>query len=192
VEAWVEASAFIAGGAPALPFHAYDLPAMTGIHLASDRFLIQATERIPTMAGLKFSNPDLVMLQRCVAALGPKQELLYGCDDLLLPAVALGATGAVGSTYALAAPLYRAMQAAAARGDWALARRAQRHSIRLIEILGRHGYLGSLKVVLNHQGLAVGSVRLPLRPPAVAFEAELLSDWESWSVAMGEINAAKA
>ncbi|MEN9547032.1 MAG: N-acetylneuraminate lyase [Verrucomicrobiota bacterium] len=192
VEAWVEASAFIAGGAPALPFHAYDLPAMTGIHLASDRFLIQATERIPTMAGLKFSNPDLVLLQRCVAALGPKQELLYGCDDLLLPAVALGATGAVGSTYALAAPLYRAMQAAAARGDWALARRAQRHSIRLIEILGRHGYLGSLKVVLNHQGLAVGSVRLPLRPPAVAFEAELLSDWESWSVAMGEITAAKA
>jgi dihydrodipicolinate synthase/N-acetylneuraminate lyase len=88
--------------------------------------------------------------------------------------------------------LYRTLQAAAARGDWALARRAQRHSIRLIEILGRHGYLGSLKVVLNHQGLAVGSVRLPLRPPAAAFETELLSDWESWSVAMGEINAAKA
>jgi len=192
VEAWVEASAFIAAGAPALPFHAYDLPAMTGIHLASDRFLIQATGRIPTMAGLKFSNPDLVLLQRCVEALSPGQELLYGCDDLLLPALTLGATGAVGSTYNLAAPLYRAMQAAVVRGDWQLARRAQRHSIRLIEILSRSGYLGSLKVVLSHEGIAAGSVRLPLGSPNADQSRELLNAWESWSAGSAEIAAAKS
>jgi N-acetylneuraminate lyase len=192
VEAWVESSAFIASGAPGLPFHAYDLPGMTGIHLASDQYLIQASQRIPTMAGLKFSNPDLVLLQRCVAALGPKQELLYGCDDLLLPALTLGATGAVGSTYNLAAPLYRAMQAAVVRGDWQLARRAQRHSIRLIEILSRSGYLGSLKVVMSHEGMAVGSVRLPLRSPTAHQSRELLGAWESWSAALAEIVAAKS
>lgn len=192
VEAWVESSAFIASGAPGLPFHAYDLPGMTGIHLASDRFLLQATQRIPTMAGLKFSNPDLVLLQRCVEALSPGQELLYGCDDLLLPALTLGATGAVGSTYNLAAPLYRAMQAAAARGDWALARRAQRHSIRLIEILGQSGYLGSLKTVLSHEGVAVGPVRLPMRSPDVEQSRELLEAWELWSAGLAEIVAAKS
>ena len=133
-----------------------------------------------------------MLLQRCVAAVGPKQELLYGCDDLLLPALTLGATGAVGSTYNLAAPLYRAMQAAVVRGDWQLARRAQRHSIRLIEILSRSGYLGSLKVVMSHEGMAVGSVRLPLRSPAAHQSRELLGAWESWSAASAEIVAAKS
>lgn len=187
VEAWVDSSAFIASGAPQLPFHAYDLPSMTGIHLASDRFLTLATERIPTLVGLKFSNPDLVLLQRCVAALGAGQELLFGCDDLLLPAVALGATGAVGSTYNLAAPLYRVMQAAAARGDWGLARRAQRHSIRLIEIMGRSGYLGSLKAVLEQEGIQVGAVRLPLRAPSQIQTRDLLAGWEAWSAEAAEI-----
>ena len=89
MEAWVDCSARIAAGAPGLPFHAYDLPAMTGIHLASDRFLAEATRRIPTMAGLKFSNPDLVLLQRCVAALARAADAIgetaefERCRDLL-------------------------------------------------------------------------------------------------------------
>lgn len=181
VEAWVESSAFIASGAPGLPFHAYDLPAMTGVHLASDRFLTQASRRIPTMAGLKFSNPDLALLQRCVEALGQGQELLYGCDELLLPAVVMGVTGAVGSTYNLVASLYRAMQVAAASGDWHAARRAQLRSIRMIEILGRHGYLASLKAVLAHQGIPVGPVRLPLCRLDGEKSRELMAAWEAWS-----------
>jgi dihydrodipicolinate synthase/N-acetylneuraminate lyase len=84
------------------------------------------------------------------------------------------------------------MQAAAARGDWALARRAQRHSIRLIEILGQSGYLGSLKTVLSHEGVAVGPVRLPMRSPDVEQSRELLEAWELWSAGLAEIVAAKS
>lgn len=192
VEAWVECSAFIASGAPGLPFHAYDLPAMTGIHLASDRFLVEATRRIPTMAGLKFSNPDLVLLQRCVALLGEGQELLFGCDEMLLSAVALGATGAVGSTYNLAAPLFRVLQRAAAGGDWALARRAQRHAVRMVDLLARRGYLGSLKAVLAHQGVGVGPVRLPLRSPEGEGVRSLLAEWDAWAAESAEILKAKS
>ena len=180
VGTWVECAAFVAGGAPGLPFHAYDLPAMTGIHLASDRFLVEATRKIPTMAGLKFSNPDLMLLQRCVAALGQGQELLFGCDEQLLPAVALGATGAVGSTYHLATPLFRILQTAAAAGDWPRARRLQGHALRMVEILSRHGYLGSLKAVLAHLGIPVGPVRLPLRSPSADDLGGLLAAWEVW------------
>lgn len=181
VGTWVECAAFVAAGAPGLPFHAYDLPAMTGIHLPSDRFLTEATRRIPTVAGLKFSNPDLTLLQRCVAALGPGQELLYGCDDQLLPAVALGATGAVGSTYHLAVPLFRAMQRAASDADWPRARRLQGQALRMVEILALHGYLGSLKAVMNHLGVPVGSVRLPLRSPDAAEIRSLIGRWEAWA-----------
>ena len=192
VEAWVECSAWIASGAPDLPFHAYDLPALTGIHLASDRFLVEATRRIPTMAGLKFSNPDLVLLQRCVGSLAPGQELLFGCDEMLLSAVALGATGAVGSTYNLATPLFRVQQRAAAAGDWDLARRAQRHVVSLVDLLARHGYLGSLKAVLSHLGIAMGPVRLPLRSPAGPQVGALLAEWEEWSAESARITTTRA
>ena len=192
VEAWVECSAWIASGAPDLPFHAYDLPALTGIHLASDRFLAEATRRIPTMAGLKFSNPDLVLLQRCVATLAPGQELLFGCDEMLLSAMALGATGAVGSTYNLATPLFRLQQRAAAAGQWDLARRAQRHAVALVDLLARHGYLGSLKVVLSHLGIPMGPVRLPLRSPTGPQVEALLAQWHEWSAQTDQILAAQA
>jgi len=191
VEAWVDCSARIAAGAPGLPFHAYDLPAMTGIHLASDRFLAEATRRIPTMAGLKFSNPDLVLLQRCVAALAPGQELLFGCDEMLLPAVTLGATGAVGSTYHLAAPLFRAQQRAVAAGDWGLGRQAQLHAVRMVDLLARHGYLGSLKAVLSHLGVEAGPVRLPLRTPDAGQVRALLGSWDQWSTEAARLIASR-
>jgi dihydrodipicolinate synthase/N-acetylneuraminate lyase len=77
-----------------------------------------------------------------------------------------------------------------ARRDWGLARRAQRHSIRLIEILGGGGYLGSLKAVLEQEGIQVGSVRLPLRAPSQVQTQDLLAGWEAWSAEAAEIVAA--
>ena len=159
----VDCCADIASAAPETPFHYYEIPGLTGIHLASDRFLAQALERIPTLAGLKFSNSDLVLLQRCVAVAPGRLEILFGSDELLLAARGYGATGAVGSTYNVATPLYRRMLAAAASGGTAAARAEQLHSVRLVDALGRRGFLPSLKALMTFQGIDMGPVRLPLR-----------------------------
>jgi dihydrodipicolinate synthase/N-acetylneuraminate lyase len=50
----------------------------------------------------------------------------------------------------------------------------------MVDILSRHGYLGSLKAVLAQQGIPVGPVRLPLRSPSVDDLRVLLSAWEAW------------
>ncbi len=159
----VDCCAQIAAAAPELPFYYYEIPSITGIHLPTDRFLSEAMERIPSFGGLKYSNSDLPLLQRCVAIAAGRLELFFGSDEILLAALGFGATGAVGSTYNIAAPLYRRMLAAAANGDFETARAAQLQSVGLVDVLSRHGYLPSLKAVLTYRGIPMGPVRLPLR-----------------------------
>lgn len=163
VETMVDCCADVAAAAPSIPFYYYELPAMTGIHLPSDAVLKLAAERIPNLAGIKFSNGDMAMLQRCVAVAGTRLEVLFGCDEMLMAAIALGATGAVGSTYNLAARGYRRMMEAMARGDLDVARREQLLSVRMVEVLGHRGFLPSLKALMALVGIEVGSARLPLR-----------------------------
>src|SRR6478609_1126931 len=98
--------AAIAGEAPDLPFYYYDIPSMTGVTLPMDRFLREAPARIPSLAGVKYSNPDLVMYRKCLDIAGRRLDLPWGTDEALLAALATGARGAVGSTYNWAPRLY--------------------------------------------------------------------------------------
>src|SRR5947207_15012908 len=118
---------------------------MTGVQLSPPDFLDAAADRIPTLAGAKFTNADLMSYQRCLHAQEGQFDVLWGLDEYLLAALALGASGAVGSTYNFAAPLYRRMMAAFERGDLAGARAEQYRSVRLIDLLIGHGFIGAAK-----------------------------------------------
>jgi N-acetylneuraminate lyase len=128
------------------------------------------------MAGLKFSNNDLVMLQRCAAVAPGRLEIRMGSDELLLAALQYGATGAVGSTYNVATPLFQTLIDSAKAGDIAAARAAQLASVRLIDTLAKRGYLPSLKALLTARGIPMGPVRLPLRNLDAVSTSELLGE----------------
>lgn len=164
VEALVACCAEITAAAPATPYYFYDIPALTGVHLPMADFLEQAAGRLPTLAGLKFTNVDFVAYQLCAAVAGGRFELLWGVDEMLLPALAVGARGGIGSTYNFAAPLYRQIIDAFDRGDLEAARRGQMRSIRLIRILARRGYMASAKALMGWRGVPVGAPRLPHLP----------------------------
>ena len=66
VEALAACCAEIAAAAPQVPFYFYDIPHLSGVSLPMPDFLALAGERIPTLAGLKFTNADLVSFQRCL------------------------------------------------------------------------------------------------------------------------------
>ena len=59
VEDLVACCAQVAAAAPELPFYYYDIPVLTGINFPVDDFLKLAAQRIPNLAGVKYSNPDL-------------------------------------------------------------------------------------------------------------------------------------
>jgi N-acetylneuraminate lyase len=158
----VEFCARIAEAAPALPFYYYHLPALTGVDLPMLDFLKAAGPRIPNLAGIKFTHENLMDFSRCLSFEEPF-DLLFGRDEILLAALALGATGAVGSTYSFMAPVYQKLRAAFQRGDLADARRHQTAATEIIAVMIRHGGLPAGKAMMKMIGIDCGPVRSPLR-----------------------------
>jgi len=98
--------------------------------------------------------------------------VLFGRDELLLAALALGATGAVGSTYNYMASVYHRLITSFNAGDLEKARRYQCQAIEIIAIMSRYGGLPAGKAMMKLAGLDCGPVRPPLQnlSPA-AFES---------------------
>ena len=118
VETLVATMAEVAGGAAQTPFYYYHVPHLTGAALNMLDFLRLAGERIPTFAGIKFTSPTLYELQACLTFAGGAYDILHGVDEMLLAGLAMGARGAVGSTYNFAAPLYQRILKAFAAAIW--------------------------------------------------------------------------
>lgn len=181
----VEWCAAVAGAAPNTSFYYYDIPGLTGVSLPMEQFLDIAPRRIPTFAGVKFANPDLVSYRRCLDIAGDTLDLPWGVDETLLGALATGARGAVGSTYNWAPRLYLDLIDAFARGDFAEARRFQSVSIAMIDAIAATGFLGTAKALMCRLGVAVGPARPPLGNPSEAQIDELFDrlralGFDSW------------
>jgi N-acetylneuraminate lyase len=161
VEMLVACCSDIASAAPHTPFYFYDIPALTGVALSMPEFLATARRSVPNLAGLKFTNPDLMSFQQCLRAENGRFDIPWGCDEYLLAALALGATGAVGSTYNFAAPIYIRLMKAFAAGDLSAAREEQFRSVRLVAMLAPRGYMGAAKAVMKMLGVDVGPARRP-------------------------------
>ncbi|HSI36163.1 MAG TPA: dihydrodipicolinate synthase family protein, partial [Tepidisphaeraceae bacterium] len=151
----------IAAAAPGTPFYYYDIPSLTGVTFATADLLATAGGRIPTLAGAKFTNPDLAAYQRCNHVAGGRFDVPWGVDEYLLAALALGATGAVGSTYNFAAPLYLRLIDAMRRGDLVAARAEQYRAVQLVDVLAGFGYMAAAKATMGFLGVDVGTPRLP-------------------------------
>ena len=84
--------------ASALPVFLYHIPSLTGLDLAQAEILDLLA--LPGIVGMKLSADDIGLVLRAKAR-QPEKLVLFGSDDLLLPALAAGADGGVGSTYNL-------------------------------------------------------------------------------------------
>ena len=153
----------VAAAAGDLPFYYYHIPYLTGVRLSMAELIESATRILPTFAGMKFSDGDLEDFGRCLALGAGRLDLFFGKDEVLLAAMALGATTAIGSTYNYAAPLYQSMIKSFALGDLAAARTAQNMSRRLVQVIERFGGPRVHKALMQVAGVPCGPNRLPLQ-----------------------------
>ncbi|MHC5004023.1 MAG: dihydrodipicolinate synthase family protein, partial [Planctomycetota bacterium] len=123
-----------------------------------------ARERLPSLAGIKFSAMTLDVLQRCVDEHGDRFNLLFGCDEMLLYGLLAGADGAVGSTYNFLGRLYARIVEAVRGGDVQAARTLQGVAIRAVHAIVRHPAHPALKATMRLAGVDCGPPRLPLAP----------------------------
>jgi N-acetylneuraminate lyase len=158
---WCEA---IAAAAPKLPFYFYHMPSMTGVDFPMSEFLPLAARRIPTFAGIKYTHDNLMDFGNTLGVAGIRFAVLAGRDEILLSYLALGADGAVGSTYNYAAPIYRQMMAAHERGDQASAKKLQAVVRAFIAVMIKSGGIAANKATMRIvSGLDCGPVRQPNR-----------------------------
>ena len=172
----------VAAAAPSLPFYFYDIPSMTGVPVAMVEFLRKGAARIPNLAGVKFTNSNLMALQECLEAEDGRFNILFGSDEMLLGALALGVRGAVGSTYNYAAPLYHKIIAAFQAGDWTTARALQLKSVKLVQALQPFGVLASGKALMTMVGVDCGPTRPPVRALTEEQKAKLFRQVEALGI----------
>ncbi len=158
IEMLVACMAEIASGAPETPFYYYHIPSLTGAALDMVEFLPAADARIGNMVGMKYTTPEACVYQTCLNLQDGRFNVLWGRDEMFLSALAVGARGAIGSTYNIAAPLYLKVLDAYRSGDMAEAQRLQLLAVKAIRVLLRHPFLAVLKWLLG-----CGGCRLPQR-----------------------------
>ncbi|MFK7821601.1 MAG: dihydrodipicolinate synthase family protein [Planctomycetaceae bacterium] len=164
----------IAAAASDLPFYYYHIPSLTGSTVDIVRFLEDGRESVPNLVGLKYTDTKLFEYQMCLAVDDHAFDVVWGCDEMLLGALATGAKAAIGSTYNVAAPLSQRIIDAFSEGDIEQARTLQLQSALMIRELLQFPFHASLKMVLTKLGLPLGGVRPPLKE-LLSRDAELLT-----------------
>ncbi len=163
-----------AAAAPAeKPVWLYHIPALTGVHLDAVEVCEGLLGRCERFAGVKYTVNDLLGLQAMLTSATGRWQVAWGCDELMLPALAMGAELFVGSTYNYAAPAYLRLIEAFERGDLAAAREESRRIPPLLEVLGRFGPIHAGKRLVGRWGIDLGGALPPERPLSSAELARL-------------------
>lgn len=162
VKALVMSMAEIASAAPDIPFYYYNIPHLTGVAMNMLEFMEAAEATIPNFAGLKYTATTLHEYEACLNYKDGKYDILYGLDEMLLGALAVGAKGAVGSTYTFAAPLYRKIIDNFENHRIEDARKLQMDSIKMVQSLVKFAPIPAQRAIVGMEGIELGPCRLPL------------------------------
>ncbi len=152
----------VASVVPDMPFYYYHIPVLTGVGYTMFDLLKAVDGRIPNFAGVKYTHEDFMDFLSCINFQNGKYDMLWGRDENMLPALSVGAKGAVGSTFNYAAPLYYQLIDAFNSGDMEKAAAYQQQSIDMIRLLGKYGGIATGKAYMKLIGLDCGKFRLPV------------------------------
>ena len=158
-KACIEVAAIV----PDMPFYYYHIPVLTGVDFAMYDLLQAIDGKAPNFAGIKYTHEDFMDFLSCMNFKNGTDDMLWGRDENMLPALALGTKGAVGSTFNYAPSLYYDMIAAFNKNDLKTANALQQKSIDMIRLLGKYGGIATGKAYMKLIGVDCGEFRLPVK-----------------------------
>ncbi|MBS1747046.1 MAG: dihydrodipicolinate synthase family protein [Bacteroidetes bacterium] len=163
VQALAKCCKAIAGAVPDMPFYYYHIPVLNGVGFAMFDLLQAIDNSIPNFAGIKYTHEDFMDFLSCIHFKNGKYNMLWGRDENMLSALAVGAKGSVGSTFNYAAPLYHSLINAFEKNDLKQAQELQQQSIDMIRLLGKYGGIATGKAYMKLIGMDCGGFRLPVK-----------------------------
>ncbi|MBO3803446.1 MAG: 4-hydroxy-tetrahydrodipicolinate synthase [Candidatus Brockarchaeota archaeon] len=148
-------------GSVNLPVAIYSNPQRTGVTVSPE--CLRRCARLGNVAAIKDSSGDVSILQQYLKSAG-KASVLVGRDGLILPALLLGAKGAVNAVGNVAPELVVRLYGAVREGDYSKARELQAKVSFLRQAMNVGSFPVAVKEAMNFLGLPGGYPRRPLLP----------------------------
>lgn len=123
--------------------------------------LMRALLDIPTLAGGKYTGPNMFEFRRIIDLGAGKWTVFSGMDEECLFAAMFGASGNIGSTLNYHPGLYREIHTAVKAGDMARGTELQLQANRITAIMADAGFMGALKAAMQLLDFDCGQPRLP-------------------------------
>jgi len=149
----------------AIPIFIYNIPYRTTVNITPD-IALKIVEAAPRVQGIKDSSRDFMQVLEYIEKLPRDFIILNGADAYILPALIMGAAGAM-SAYSNAFPeLYVSLYDLFKKGDYDKAREVQFKINITRRILRLHAqpFIQPVKEAMRMRGIPAGFVRRPLRP----------------------------
>ena len=143
----------------------YSIPFLTGVNMSIEQF--GELYENPKVLGVKFTAGDFFLLERLKAAY-PDHLIWAGFDEMMLPAVALGVDGAIGSTFNVNGLRAREIFELTQAGKLDEARKVQSVTNDLIQGILNNGLYLTIKELLKLNGVDAGYCREPMTAKANA------------------------
>ncbi len=161
------------GARTRLPLLVYHIPGRAGVEVTVDS-MARIRERVPHLAGMKHASPDLALVTKLLARLGPDFRIFAGLEELSFPMLAVGAAGVMNAAGNLAPGRVAALCDHVAAGKLADARRAHFELYELFESIFFDTNPIPAKYMLRRLGiLERNEHRLPMVPATPELEARL-------------------
>jgi 4-hydroxy-tetrahydrodipicolinate synthase len=126
---------------------------------------------LPEVVAIKQSNDDFHQLADLLRLVGDRLAVLAAIEDLLYPALALGAPGIMAAIAAVLPRQCVALYGAVKRHDLAAALRLHQRLLPVVRaVLTDENFPATVKVALRLLGRPVGPPRRPLTPPSAQVE----------------------
>jgi 4-hydroxy-tetrahydrodipicolinate synthase len=142
-----------------LPIILYNIPQCTGVQLSWQ--MVEDLADIPNVVGLKDSSGELKFILAVLEKVREKINVMCGYDEVVLPALAAGASGAILASANVIPNIWVEIYKAVQNTELEKARELQYKVQKIARIIARSGVVGA-KEALNMMGMEVGSVRKPL------------------------------
>ncbi|MBQ6385807.1 MAG: dihydrodipicolinate synthase family protein [Lachnospiraceae bacterium] len=145
------------------PVYIYNIPGCTGNDLKPE-VLNLLMKKFPSIAGIKYSNSDLMRVENYIVKNEAAPDVLIGCDSLFLQCLASGGKGTVSGPAAVFHRLFNSLYREFLSGDLAGAVGTQRRIVEADRRMEGIPGIPALKAMLKMKGVIRTDVcRKPLR-----------------------------
>ncbi|MDD4192834.1 MAG: dihydrodipicolinate synthase family protein [Mangrovibacterium sp.] len=159
----------IASATPGLPYYYYHIPVRTNLNFKMIDFLRQGEERIPNLAGIKYTNSNMMDMLQCIKYRSGRFDILHGPDEMFLSGLAIGIKGTIGTSLNFIPGVFSRMIGLFNQGRMEEAAELQYFVTKVIDVISKNG--GGIvagKAIMGLCGIACGPCRSPL--PSVSKE----------------------